>query len=369
MREDPLRMSLATGAAVLFFLVGLPALAILAVAARLRAKRRAADAFTGRVQESLVAAGFEPLGHGAYRKEGRGLKMEISTNPLFRKELTLRLAAFSNTLHEFELRSGRPVPPEFAAFAPLLGRWPTAGKMFLECYAAGPTSDPDVSADAKALFDLAALPLARSWKGGTFTVREGFEKDVPQWHWRHDVRPKLPRDARRFGVSYWTGSPHLNPPLVRLFSELAGGARMFWISSVEDLQFLELSFPRRDIACWGALLELKNPDMPVAADLHTDGEFFGGLLAARDLPEGFEDERMPRILFHEAAVRALRKCFFYVRRLYDDECSWYSGEYEIVSATPVEVREGLRKVAGEVGAQVLEIDRRFHKRLVVPFDH
>jgi hypothetical protein len=78
---------------------------------------------------------------------------------------------------------------------------------------------------------------------------------------------------------------------------------------------------------------------------------------------------MPKIQFHDAAIKALRKCDFYARRLYDDEFSWFSGEYEIVSAYPLDVRCVLAKIATEIGAQVMDIDRRFHKRIVVPLNY
>jgi hypothetical protein len=362
-------MSLTVGTAVLFCLVGLPTLAILAVWLRHQSKRESAEAFFGEIGDRLVRAGFEAEGGGLFRREGRSLKVEVSTNPLFRREITVRMAAYSATVHEFELKRGRPVPPEFAPFAPLLARWPTCGKMFLECYAAGATADPEVSDDARTLVGLARLPFSKTCRAGAFTIREGFERDVPQWHWRHDIRPLLPEDASRFCVSYWTGSPLLNPPLVRLLAALAGKARLFWITPAADLSFLKLSFEGEPCVRRGALVELGAPEMPLAADLHTDGEFFGGLLAADDLPPGFEDERMPKVLFHEAAVRALARSVFYARRLFDDEFSWYSGEIEILSVRPLPVREALQALAGEMGAQTMEIDRRFHKRLVAPFEH
>jgi len=350
-------------------LILLPIAVILIVWRRLRWKEKARSAFFWEVQKVIVAAGFQPLGWGRYSRDRKGFKMELSTNPLFSRGFTLRMAAYSTTIHEFELKRGRPVPAEFRAFAPLLERWPSVGKMFIECYAAGVIDTPPLVEDVQALADLAKLPLEKDWRGGTFTIREGFEKDVPQWHWRHDQRPKLPKDVHRTCVSYWTGSPLLNPVLVRLFTELADGAPMYYISDTDDLSYLEQSFERRDIACWGAILELKNPGMPVAADLLTDGGFFGGLLVAKDQPPGFEIEGMPKRLFHDAALTVFRKCYFYVRRLWDDEFSWYSGEYEIVSAYPVDVRGKLAKIAAEMGAPVMEIDRRFHKRLVKPLEY
>ena len=355
-----------TGIAVL---VLLPVAAIAATWLRRRWKEKAMEPFTGEVQKVFTAAGWEPMGHGRYRRDMRGFKFELSTNPLFARGFTLRLAAWSSTIHEFELKRGRPVPGEFTAYAPLLERWASAGKMFTECYAAGVVEGPPAAEDIELLAGLARQPLEKTWRGGTFTIREGWEKGVPQWHWRHDQRPKLPRDASRFCVSYWNESPLLNPPLLRLFTRLAGDAPMYYLSDTEDLSFLQYAFERRDLACRGALLELKNPAMPVAADLHTDGGFFGGLLVARELPEGFEVEGMPSRLFHDAAIKVLRKCFLYARRLWDDEFAWYSGEYEIVSAYPVDVRGAVTALAAEMGAQVLEIDRRFHKRIVRPLEH
>lgn len=350
-------------------LVLLPVGIVLAVWARSRSKQRAMADFYWIVQKAFTDAGWEALGYGKYRRNGRGAKFELSTNPLFARGFTIRIAAWSPTLHEFELRRGMPVPEEFQAFAPLLERWPCAGKMFTECYVAGVIEGPPAAEDIDALDRLARLPIEKAWKGGIFTIREGFEQKVPQWHWRHDQRPKLPKDVRRFCVSYWTGSPLLNPPLVHLFTMLADGSPMYYLSDTEDLSFLEMAFERRDIACWGALLELKNPAMPVAADLHEDGGFFGGILIAKDLPEGFEREGMPRRLFHDAAIKVFRKCHLYIRRLWDDEFAWFSGEYEIVSAYPIDVRGALGKLAGEMGAQVMEIDRRFHKRIVQPLEY
>jgi hypothetical protein len=354
---------------VLCILVVIPGLIAAGLWMRARAKEKLRDQYLADVRDDLNAAGFMPVGDWIFTKGGRALKVDASTNPLLGRGYSVRLASWSDTLHEFELHRGRPVPPEFAAFKPLLARWESAGKMFTDCYVAGVTADPKVSADAAAVMELARLPLTKSHKGGTFTYREGFEAKVPQWHWRHDQRPRLPKDVHRYCFSYWQEGPLLNPVVMRVLCELAGDAHRYLISDTEDLRFLEYGFERRDIACWGALLELMKPEMPVAADLRTDGEFFGGMLAARELPDGFEREGMPRTQFHDAAIKVIRKVDFYARRLYDDEFSWFSGEYEIVSVSPLDVRGTISKIATEIGAQVMDIDRRFHKRLVVPLNY
>ena len=354
---------------VLIALVGLPALVFGILWLRLRAKERKLADYLDAARDDLKAAGAEPLGDGYFTWNGRAGKLNASTNPLFGRGYSVRVAAWSDTIHEFELRRGKPVPPEFEKFKPLLSQWDSAGKMFTECYAAGVTDDPKVSSTFRTLLDLSTVPLSKTHRGGTFTYREGFEAKVPQWHWRHDIRPKLPKDVKRFCFSYWNDSPLLNPMVMRVLWELAGANHRYIITDTEDLRFLEYGFSRRDIACWGALVELMKPEMPVAADLLTDGEFFGGMLVAKDLPPGFESEQMPRVAFHEAAVKVLRTCDFYARRLYDDEFSWFSGEYEIVSANPMDVRGTIAKIATEIGAQVMDIDRRFNKRIVVPLNY
>lgn len=354
--------------AVLLALVGFPALVIGAVWLRLKAKERLRDVYLAAVRKDLLAAGAEPLEGGVFRWNGRAGKIEASTNPLFGRGFSVRLAAWSDTIHEFELRRGRPVPPEFAGFRPLLARWDTAGKIHADCYAAGITENPLVSQDVKSLLELSSVPLSRSWEGGTFTYREGFEPKVPQWHWRHDLRPKLPQNVHRYCFSYWQEGPLLNPVVMNVLWDLAGGARKFFVTDLTDLRFLEYGFGPGTLTFRGTLVELGKPDMAVAADLRSDGEFFGGLLAAREAPPGFEAE-LPRYRFHEEALRAFPACDFYARRLYDDECSWFSGEYEIVSTVPLDVRGTLLRIAAGVKGQVMDIDRRFHKRIVVPLNY
>ena len=354
---------------VLGLLVVLPGLIAAGIVWRIRQKRRLLEAFLWKIRDHLRESGFEPIGEDYFRKGGRGAAIEASINPLLGNGFSLRLAAWSGTIHEFELRRGKPVPKDFEAFKPLLERWDSAGKMFVDCYAAGVTADPRVSQDLDRLMELAKLPLTKAYQGGTFTYREGWEDKIPQWHWRHDQRPKLPKDVHRYCFSYWTDGPLLNPVIMRVLWELSGNAHRYIISDTEDLRFLEYAFERRDIACWGALLELMKPEMPVACDLRTDGEFFGGMLVAKDLPDGFEREGMPRVKFHDAAIKVIRKVDFYARRLFDDEFSWFSGEYEIISVAPLDVRGTLARIASEMGAQVMDIDRRFHKRLVVPLNY
>ncbi|HLY75263.1 MAG TPA: hypothetical protein VKU80_14175 [Planctomycetota bacterium] len=354
---------------VLGLLVVFPGLLAAGIWLRIRVKDRRRDDYLAAVREDLRGAGFEPVGDQIFRRGDRGAMVEASTNPLFGRGFSVRLAAWSTTIHEFELRRGRPVPPEFDAFKPLLTRWDSAGKMYIDCYAAGITEDPHVSADVASLLEIAKLPLTKTYRGGTFTYREGFEAKIPQWHWRHDQRPKLPKDVHRYCFSYWHDGPLLNPVLLRVLWELAGASHRYFLSGTEDLRFLEYAFERRDLASRGALLEFQKPEIPVAADLRTDGEFFGGLLVSKDLPPGFEQAGLPRTKFQDAAIQVLREVDFYSRRLYDDEFSWFSGEYEIMSVAPLDVRGTISKIATEIGAQVMDIDRRFHKRLVVPLGY
>lgn len=362
---DPLLMS---ALVFILLLLGLPAAAIAAVVFRLRAKERARDAYLGDVREALRAAGYEPLGDGNFRKEKRHYKVEAGTNPLFTAYFSVRLAAYSSTIHEFELRRGQPLAPERAAFGPILERWESAGKMFVEVYAAGLRRSTDFAEDLRLLDAAAAAPLSKAWGGGTFTIREGFEPDVPQWHWKPEQRRRLMKGTRRFCVSYWQGDPYLNGGLARLFEVLAGTSERYWISDAEDLRFLDYAFGPYGWGLWGPLLTFPRSDHAIAADLYLDGEFFGGVLAADDVPPGWgeSEHSVPRYQFHDQALKSLRWCAYYARRLFDEEHSWYSGEYEILMLRDLDVRAAVKQVAQEFGAQVLEIDRRFNKRILFP---
>jgi hypothetical protein len=112
---------------VLLALFVLPGLIGLVVWLRLRAKERRLDAYLAEAREDLRAAGAEPLGEGFFRWNDRAGKVEGSTNPLFGRGFSVRVAAWSDTIHEVELRRGRPVPAEFERFKPLLQRWDSAG--------------------------------------------------------------------------------------------------------------------------------------------------------------------------------------------------------------------------------------------------
>lgn len=346
-------------------ILGAPLLAIGAIALRLRAKERRRRSLLAEVEADLEKAGAAPLGRGHFRLGGRVVKVECSTNPLFSPRFTWRLAAYSETFHEFELRRGAPMPPEFEAFKPLLAAYDSAGKMFVECYAAGTRSAAGFVEDLRTLARLAALPISRTWRGGIFTIREGFERDVPAFHWRRDQRRKLPKDAHRWCVSYWQGDAYLNGGLVRLLHDLAGPARRFYFNLQPELDFLDHAYgpdPRHR----PPLVETDSETLPVAADHYLDGEFMLSFFAANETPAGMVGAS--RYELHDRSIAVLPSVRFYARRLLDFEASWFGGEVEILSLEPLPVRETLAEVAAELGAQVMEIDRRFHKRIVVPRD-
>lgn len=142
---------------------------------------------------------------------------------------------------------------------------------------------------------------------------------------------------------------------------------MLWLTPAESLSFIEEGFGK-PAAVQGHLVELA-PDMAVAADQYLDGEFFSGLLVPLPGEEAAVRERFARetrFRFHDAAVDLLPRLAFYARRLYDDEFSWFSGEYEIVSAhlDDSAVRAALEETAAESGATVKEIERPFSFKLL-----
>jgi hypothetical protein len=105
---------------VLLVLVVLPAVVVGILWLRIRIKEKRVDAFRRDIAKEMRDAGVEPLGEGYYRHGGRGGKVDVSTNPLFASGYTVRVAAWSDTIHDVELRRGKPVPPDFEKFKPLL---------------------------------------------------------------------------------------------------------------------------------------------------------------------------------------------------------------------------------------------------------
>jgi hypothetical protein len=353
------------GPLVLFVLLGLPGLIALGLVLRIRAKERRRDAWRARVGERFLRAGAERAGPDLYRRDGRVARLQASTNPLLGDAFTVRLSAYSDSVDEFELRKGRPVPEGREAFAALLDRWDTAGKQGVECVLAAVTAREDLEEDLRALVGLAKRPCGRAYQGGVFTYREGFEPDCPQVHWRHDLRAKLPPGVRRACISYWADGPLLNPVLLRVLAELAPGLKSYFVTDVTDLDFLRHAFGAERVREHGTLVELDPVDPPWAADLTTDGRFFGGLFSAAAPPPGF-DGRVPPWEWLERAIAALPSTACFVRRLDDDERAWYSGEYEILSLEPLPVRRAIETVALEIGATAMVIERRFNKRMVLP---
>jgi hypothetical protein len=354
------------GAWVLLSLFGLPGLVFAAVVLRIRSKERLRDAWLDAARAGLAGVdGAVALEDGDVILDGHRVRVEASTNPLFGPGFGVRLCACAESVDDFELRHGTPVPEGREAFASLLDRWDSAGKFGVECWAAATTTRTDLAADAKRLAALAGLRTTKPCRGRIFTYREGFEPDCPQVHWRYDLRARLPKDTWRCAVSYWVDGPLLNPVLLRLFWELAPGARWFLLAGTSTPAAIDRAFDPERYRRHGSLLEMSHPDLVFAEDLHSDGKAFGGLIAAAGLPAGFDAPVAPYART-EALLGALEAGALVVRRLDDDERAWYSGEYEILARTPLPVRQAIEKVALEEGATASVIERRFNKRMVLP---
>jgi len=388
------------GVAVLI-LLGLPALAGLAVWLRIRAKRAALDRFLASFDRRL-----ETLGDRRFRWNGRTYRLDASLNPLFSASFDLRLSTFCDSVLEFEIRRARNVPvtlPEAIRADPLFRgcaldapsaeeparflkevrddlalsfpeRWGAFSKMHCELvlsanrFRAEDWDDAALKSDLDSLAALARVPAWREPRGGTWTCRSGFERPIAEWHWKPDQRARLPEGTRRWCVSCWSDNAYLNRPLVRFLKTLAGPSASLWLTPAKELGFLEEGFGR-PAEVRGNLVELEPPEMAVAADQYLDGEFFAGFLAAAPNETTAVRDRFAaetRFRFHDAAIDLLPRLRFYARRLYDDEFSWFSGEYEIVSADleEGEVRTALDAVAKEFGATVREIDRPFSFKLL-----
>jgi hypothetical protein len=411
MRIDPLLVPGAsraevvamTGALFLLLILGIPAAAAVAVVLRIRSKRDARDRFVATLRGRLAEMGAEGFDGDRFRWKGRVFRFAADINPLFSSAFDLRLSTFCDSVLEFEVRRARHVPRELpeplrsdplfrgcaldapspveparylASVRPHLAgsfpaRWAAFSKMHCELVLSANRFAPegwDPQADLEALAAMAGVPAWREPKGGTWTYRLGFEPHQAEWHWKPDQRKRLPEGTRRELVSAWADNAYLDRALVRFLTRLAAGRPMFWLTPSEGLSFLEEGFGR-PAKVSGHLVELDPPEMAVAADQYLDGEFFSGLLVPLPGEEQAVRERFAsetRFRFHDAAIDLLPRLAFYARRLYDDEFSWFSGEYEIVSARLEEsaVRAVLQETAAEFGATVKEIERPFSFKLL-----
>ena len=413
MRIDPLLLPRAsraevlamTGALFLLVIVGVPLAAVIALTLRIRSKRAALDRFLASLSPRLAAIGAELLEDGRIRYGGRTFRFAADINPLFSSSLDLRLSTFCDSVLEFEIRRARHVPvlPEALRPDPLFRgcaldapstaepaqylsgvreklaasfprRWAAFSKMHCELVLSANRFRPETwegaeaRGDLEALAAMASVPAWREPRSGTWTYRTGFERHIAEWHWKPDQLARLPEGTRRWLVSAWVDNAYLNRPLVKFFRRLAGTGTALWLTPGGNLSFLEEGFGR-PVEVNGSLIELEPPEMAVAADQYLDGEFFAGLLA----PLPGEDEAVrqrfaaeTRFRFHDAALDVLPRLAFYARRLYDDEFSWFSGEYEIVSAHLDEtaVRAALTETAKEFDATVKEIERPFSFKLL-----
>lgn len=404
-----------SGWASLVFAVGLPLAAVGFAIWRTRRKRELRNRLLGELRSRLSGAGatdVETLDPGGprtidrFRWKGRTYRLGTDINPVFSGSFNLRLSTYVDSVLEFELAPadhvGRPLPPplnsdpelrrcrlvtvgreESAAYLatvrePLIrvfpGRWKAFSKRFAELVLSANRFDPAEWNEAKMTADLevieaaARVPAWRNPSGGTWTYREGWERHVAVWHWKPAQRARLAEGTRRWGVSAWCDNAYLNRPIAGMLKRLAGNAELLWITSERDLRFLEEAFGQA-AKLDGAIARLPQLNMAVVADQQLDGDFFSGVLAVE---AGVVDEAIARIHdaikhgFHDAALDVLPKARFYARRLYDDEFSWFSGEYEIVSAalSDADVRSALEAEAEPANARVLTIERPFSFKLL-----
>lgn len=374
----------------LFVLASLFGAALVVRSRRRWASHRAVNAL---VRELANGFGAKEIGDGIYEFEGRRYQIEVEAPGLLGGPLGLTVALFTDRVHEFYIRraGGLPTHPmpqdEFykdysmeGRLSPALlqyfarpdvkqilqrvmpGRWKTFGKGFVILYFSDnefPLERLDAAELRLALKSLRHLDAAIDdpLRGGAFTFRSGFEADLPPWHWSREAVHALPADITRAVVSYYHDNPYLNEGLVDFFYELAGSSRKFFVSHHESLDFLAHAF---GLTLRGTVLETDRRDASAAADQYLDGQFFEAMIAADSaLPESIASA--PRHGLHDAAVRELANVKFYVRRLLDDEASWYNGEYEILSLhlTAEEFAAVLEKLAVKYGAKIMPLERRF----------
>jgi hypothetical protein len=395
MRPDSLRLQ---GKAVIWLGIG-AALAAGAAALLIRwnARYKLREEIEGRIRALLAALGARDLDGRVWSYEGRRVQVEVEAPGLFGGPLSLTVAMFTDRVGEFYVRragglpavalpalaedefyrdysiEGRAGPalqdylrsPEVREVLrrAMAGRWRVFGKGFVILYFSDNVFDARRLDEEELRLALRALrhldrPAEEPLRGGAFTFRSGFEPDLPPWHWTPEARQRLPENALRVVVSYYHENPCLNEGLVEFFYELAAGSRRFFLTDERDLAFLGHAFGD-EVSIGDGVVESARLEPPAAADQYLDGGFFSAFVAADSIPEPLRAAR--RHARHDAALASLGELKFYARRLLDDEASWFSGEYEVLTlATSVEeIARALEKTAARREAKILPLDRRF----------
>lgn len=383
---------------VLLAIIAAGYLALFAAARRKDHERRA---LLARLDGAMAGLGAERLGDGLHRWNGRAYTIHADATPLLKRELSLRLAALAPGTAELELRRARNVPSEaaaalgdpyrgFVAQAPagtdaaaflmrpevagalgavMPGRWDAFSVHIVERVLYSnliPHASYDAAElrrDLEALAAIGGATAERDDRPARVTLRHGIEPDVPGWHWTPADRMQWGERLSRSCVSAWTGTPHLNPALLELFRRLAGPARLMVLMNRPLPEEVRLAYGAAAPAADGLVAEGGEAAW-VAADHFTDAAFFGGLLAAdeavvADLRARFSAHAAWE--HHRAALEMLDRCRFYVRRLRDDEDSWYSGEYEILSARLS--HEQVAAEVGRMGGRLIRLERPFSHKL------
>lgn len=383
---------------VLLAIIAAGYLALFAAAHRKDRERRA---LLARLDGAMAALGAERLGDGLHRWNGRAYTIHADATPLLRRELSLRLAALAPGTAELELRRARNVPSEaaaalgdpyrgFVAQAPagvdapgflmrpevagplgsvMPGRWDAFSVHIVErvlysnLLPHAAYDGAELRRDLEALGAIGRVAAERTERPERVTLRHGIEPDVPGWHWTPADRLRWGEKLSRSCVSAWTGTPHLNAALLDLFRRLAGPARLLVLMNRPLPEEVRLAYGSEAPAADGLTAD-GGEGAWVAADHFTDAAFFGGLLAADEaaLPElraRFSGHAAWQ--HHRAALEALDRCLFYVRRLRDDEDSWYSGEYEILSERLS--HEQVAAAVTQMGARLIRLERPFSHKL------
>ncbi len=375
--------------AAAFLLVLLPAVALAVVLARTSTKRAMAGAYLDRLRARL---GVDP--DDRFRWKGRLYRLEVGPNPVFESRLSLRLSISCDGLLEAEIRAARNVPtktPQKLADDDFYGRFvldavspdeavewllatkPTVTKLFPSRWgaithlygeialSANTATFDEIEADLDALAALASVRAERKPRGGTWTIREGFEPHPAAWHWKPEQQAALPPGTRRWCVSCWYDNSYLNAAIAQFLWRLAGDRPKKILTPADDLPFLA-GFGDPPVVR-DRLVEVARPEIAIAADQWLDGDFFLGFLAG---DPGAAFAGALKIQYHDRAIASLPKLRFHARRLFDDEFSWFSGEYEIISCelSDDDVRSEFDTLSGEFGARVIEIERPFSFKLL-----
>lgn len=388
---------------ILFSLLAIPIFAFIAVLIVVAKRHRERDSFSNKLMKMIDELGGKHIEGNNYRIGHSVYNIIPEPSITIGTSIRLKLSVYSDSLFDYSINEAHSLPemrtlkiyedPFYKNFSiegntsnqlesfllsenvktlvkKLMGKWKRLQKNYLELsvsenkFQYDKLTTDDLKTFLKTLEALNLIELNHKPTGGFITVRTGFEKNIPPWHWKKEQINGLPADIQRVCFSFYDRNPYLNQLVVEIISILCGNRKSYYLTDYENPNVINYSF-ESSFEYENPLFSTEDLRGVISVDNYSDGKFFQGFIALDRNEASHFFKNAKRYQFDEIASKNIDKLYFYVKRLLDHEGAWYSGEYEIISLylTPKEIADALQTAAQNYDAKLLKIDAPFSPKI------